>query len=219
MRKYVVFGGSLLAVLLLMLGPQTTVVGYQTFHDERQSLIQETKTQKDLLFQTLCDLANNHEMQRLILQTQRTSSVFSPALPTSRMPTISKKDVALVFVLGTILSRTLSTQTLKATSQRQSLTLTQRQQIATIIHHDAVLQQEAQQLSSLDCHCQVTSVTLKDAVCFIDLVIHWISYSIAEGLASLGLVVLLYTIGVVFAALYFVTTVVYVLCCEYQYHP
>jgi hypothetical protein len=55
---------SICAVVLLVLGSLSNVVGYQTVQSSNQSVIKERINQKELLFQTICDIANNKEIQR-----------------------------------------------------------------------------------------------------------------------------------------------------------
>jgi len=62
--KKPLIGVSILAVVILLLGSLVNVVGYQTVQTSQNNLIKEKNNQKELLFQTILDLANNKEIQQ-----------------------------------------------------------------------------------------------------------------------------------------------------------
>jgi len=64
--KKPLIGVSILAVVILLLGSLVNVVGYQTVQTSQNNLIKEKNNQKELLFQTILDLANNKEIQQII---------------------------------------------------------------------------------------------------------------------------------------------------------
>jgi hypothetical protein len=63
---------SLCAVVLLALTTLSNVVGYQTVQSSQQQTVQEAVNQRELLFQTICDIANNK-----VPITKRYSESFS----------------------------------------------------------------------------------------------------------------------------------------------
>ena len=70
MKQYPLIGVSICAVVLLILGSLSNVVGYHTVQSSNQSAIKERINQRELLFQTIVDIANNKEIQRIILKSQ-----------------------------------------------------------------------------------------------------------------------------------------------------
>jgi len=71
LQKKPLIGFSILAVVLLILGSLGNVVGYQTVKTSQPNLIKERNNQKELLFQTVLDLANNKEIQQIIQKSPR----------------------------------------------------------------------------------------------------------------------------------------------------
>ena len=69
-RKWLVIGISTVSVIFLILTSLSNVVGYQTAQTSQQNLIKERINQRELLFQTIVDIANNKEIQRIILKSQ-----------------------------------------------------------------------------------------------------------------------------------------------------
>ena len=86
MDKKPLIGVNILAVVLLVLGSLSNVVGYQTVQTSQQNIIKERINQRDLLFQTICDISNNKEIQRIIVKSQMSRGIF----PTSQMPVLKK---------------------------------------------------------------------------------------------------------------------------------
>jgi len=70
MKKYLLIGGSIFAVVLLVLCSLTNVVGFQTVRSSNQKVINDAVDQKELLFQTILDMANNKEIQKVILNSE-----------------------------------------------------------------------------------------------------------------------------------------------------
>src|SRR5512139_3021248 len=98
---------SICAVILLVLGSLTNVVGYQTVQSSNQSVIQERINQRELLFQTIVDIANNKEIQRIILKSQIMNGKFFN--PDAKLPTtITKQQLRQMYFIGLILSKVIS---------------------------------------------------------------------------------------------------------------
>ncbi|MBN1861924.1 MAG: hypothetical protein JW840_10765, partial [Candidatus Thermoplasmatota archaeon] len=101
MDKRPLIGVSLCAVVLLVLGSLSNVVGYQTVQRSQQNLIKERINQRELLFQTIVDIANNKEIQRIILKSQMSRGIFPP----SEIPVITKNQLRQMYLLGLMLSK------------------------------------------------------------------------------------------------------------------
>src|SRR4030043_1810240 len=95
---------SICAVVFLVLGSLSTVVGYQSVQTSQQNLIKERIKQKELLFQTIVNIANNKEIQRVILKSQMSRGEF----PTSNIPVLTKNQLKQMFFIGLLLSKIIS---------------------------------------------------------------------------------------------------------------
>jgi hypothetical protein len=70
MKKYPLIGISIIAVVVLILASLSNVVGFETVKSSNQTVVKEEANQKELLFQTIVDIANNREIQQIILKSQ-----------------------------------------------------------------------------------------------------------------------------------------------------
>lgn len=144
MKKLVLAGVSILAVVLLVLGSQANVVGYQTI----QNSVKERLNEKDLLFQTICDLSNNKEVQKAILETQ---GKF-PSLPTiTSFPTITKEQLNRLYFLGLILFKIMGKARMESLVKAHPLSTQTQEKINSIIGSNTQLKEEMAQLSVLNC--------------------------------------------------------------------
>jgi hypothetical protein len=165
MKKVVLTWFSILAVVLLVLGSQANVVGYQTV----QSSVKERLNQKDLLFQTICDLANNKEVQKAILESQGKFQNPFPASQLTSFPTITKRQLNFMYFLGVVLYKTMGKARISSlTRQYPEMSIQTKDKIDAIIGKDAKLSKEILQLSESDCHCyNETGINYRPVACFI----------------------------------------------------
>jgi hypothetical protein len=148
MKKLVLAGVNILAVVLLILGSQSNVVGYQTV----QSSVKERLNEKDLLFQTICDLSNNKEVQKAILESQ---TKFQNPFPTSQLtsfPTITKKQLNIMYHLGIVLSQTVGKARIESLFKEHPMSVRIRDNVDAIIV-DIKINEETLHLSNSDCNC------------------------------------------------------------------
>ncbi len=172
MKKVVLAGVSLLAVGLLILGSQTNVVGYQTVQASQQNLLKERINQKEFLFQTICDLTNNKDIQKVILTSQLNSGYFTPGMKTLsiNIPVLTKRQLEFAYHLGLLLSKSMSkTEMFSLIKQHQTLTSGNQPKIDAVIKNDSKLTDEINQLSLLNCNCnnQNTFQWFHPVICFI----------------------------------------------------
>ncbi len=141
---------SLCAVVLLVLGSLSNVVGYQSVQTSQQNAIKERINQRELLFQTIVDIANNKEIQRIILKSQMSREIFPP----SEMPLVTKNQVRQMYFIGLILSKFISKSKIQSMVQQYQLLnpITQEEMIG-IIEKDVTLKNEISQLQNSDCNC------------------------------------------------------------------
>lgn len=167
MKKLVLAGFSILAVGLLVLGSQTNVVGYQTVQTSQQNLLKERINQKDLLFQTICDLANNKEIQKVILESQGSKYLNPfPAPQLTSFPTITTKQLNCLYYFGVVLSKTMGKTQMASLKEHPLLSVQSQEKINSILGNNTILSEEMAQLSLLNCHCLESNRSFP-VVCFI----------------------------------------------------
>jgi hypothetical protein len=150
-KKVLVIGLSLIAVVILFLTSFTNVIGYQTVQSSNQRVIQDEVNQRELLFQTIVDIANNKEIQRIILKSQMSRGIF----PESELPVVTKNQLKMMYLIGLILSKFISKSRMQSMIQQYQLINPNIQAgINGVIEKDALLNAEINQLSNSDCDCE-----------------------------------------------------------------
>ncbi len=151
MKKWLVISISFIAAFLLALTSLTNVIGYQTVHTKYEQTNNETVNQRELLFQTICDIGNNREIQRIILKSQMSRGIFPP----SEIPVITKQQIRQMYFIGLILSKFISKTRLQSKIHtNQLITPDIQQEINAVIEKDSVLKDEITQLVNSDCGCE-----------------------------------------------------------------
>ena len=155
MRKPLI-GVSICAVVLLVLGSLSNVVGYQSVQSSNQSAINNEVNQRELLFQTIVDIANNKEIQRVILKSQISRGIF----PKSTIPDLDKNQLKHIYLVGLILSKIISKSKIHSMIQRYKMSnQVMQKEITIVIDKDATLNREITQLSNLNCDCENENAT------------------------------------------------------------
>jgi len=148
--KWLSIGISILAVILLTLTSISNVVGYQSVQTSQQNIIKERINQRELLFQTIIDIANNKEIQRIILKAQMSRGIF----PTSEIPVITKNQIRQMYLLGLILSKFISKSRIQSMVGRYQFDNQKiQQEISNVVEKDKTLKTEISQLKDTDCDC------------------------------------------------------------------
>ena len=143
-------------MVLLVLGSLSNVVGYQTVQSSNQSVIKERINLKELLFQTIVDIANDKEIQRIILKSQISRGIF----PTSEFPVVTKNQIRQMYFLGLILSKVISrTRMQSMIQQHQLLNPITQEGIQGVIEKDVTLRNEITQLQNPECDCENENTT------------------------------------------------------------
>jgi hypothetical protein len=156
MNKYPLIGVSFCAVVLLVLGSLSNVVGYQTVQSSNQKIIQDEVNQKELLFQTIVDIVNNKEIQRIILKSQMSRGMF----PISDIPLLTKNQLKQMYFFGLILSKVISrTRMQSMVQQYQSINPEMQQEIFAVIENNPTLNGEITQLQNSECDCENENTT------------------------------------------------------------
>ncbi|MBN2599165.1 MAG: hypothetical protein JXA75_01390 [Candidatus Thermoplasmatota archaeon] len=185
MDKKPLIGVSILAVVLLVLGSLSNVVGYQTVQTSQQNIIKERINQRELLFQTIVDIANNKEIQRIILKSQISRGIF----PTSKIPVITKNQLKQMYVIGLLLSKIISKSRIQSMMGKYQFNNQETQkEISAVIEPDIKIKAEISQLQTSECDCENEKIIRSDlstTICTILLVILIPFLIILETLAEL----------------------------------
>ena len=162
MNKYPLIGGSILAVVLIVLGSLSNVVGYQTVQASNQKIITTEVDQKELLFQTIVDMANNKEIQRIILKAQINREIFptpDAILPLFNNPVLTKNQLKHMYFIGLMLSKIISKSKIHSLLEKYQVSNQEmHKEITAVISKDAILNGEMTQLSNLNCDCEENNV-------------------------------------------------------------
>ena len=151
MDKKPLIGVSICAVVLLILGSLTNVVGYQTVQSSNQSVIKERINQRELLFQTIIDIANNKEIQRIILKSQMSRGIF----PTSEFPVVTKNQLKMMYFIGLILSKVISKSRIQSMIGKYHFNNQDiRKEISAVIEKNLTLNAEINLLQNSECNCE-----------------------------------------------------------------
>jgi hypothetical protein len=149
-KKWFVIGVSLCAVVLLVMGSLSNVVGYQTVQSSNQSVIKERINQRELLFQTIVDIANNKDIQRIIFKSQMSRGIF----PTAEFPVVTKNQLKQIYLIGIMFSKFINKSKIHFITQQYQLSNSgMQQEISAVINKDATLNEKITQLSALNCDC------------------------------------------------------------------
>jgi len=157
MQKYPLIGASIFTVVLLVLGSLTNVIGYQSVQSSNQKVISTEVDQKELLFQTIVDIANNKEIQRIILKSQISrEGFFNPDVRFSvfNHQILTKNHLKHMYFIGLMLSKTINKSRIHLTLERYQVSNQGMQkEITAVIEKDATLKGEMTQLSNSKCNC------------------------------------------------------------------
>ena len=154
MDKKPLIGVSICAVVLLVMGSLSNVVGYQSVQSSNQQIINEEINRKELLFQTIVDIANNKEIQRIILQSQMMSGNLLDS--DAKLPTpITKQQLRQIYFIGMILSKIISkTRMQSMVGKYQFNNQEMQKEINAVIEKDAIIKGEITQLQNSECDCE-----------------------------------------------------------------
>jgi hypothetical protein len=155
-RKWLAVGISTIAVILLTLTSLSNVIGYQTVQSSNQQIIKEEVNQRELLFQTIVDISNNKEIQRIILKSQMSRGIF----PTSEFPIVTKNQLKMMYFIGLILSKVVSKSRMQSIVGKYQFSNQETQkEISAVIEKDAILNSEITLLKNSECDCENEKIT------------------------------------------------------------
>lgn len=124
-------------------------------------IISEEKfNQKELLFQTILDIANNNEIRGVVLKSEMRGSIdrfFVPGMKFSIFTPhiLTKKFLNYAYNVGVILSRILNESKVNSIIEKYQVNNKGLQkEITNTINKDNTLNREITQLSNSNCDCQ-----------------------------------------------------------------
>jgi hypothetical protein len=220
MNKYPLIGGSICAIVLIVLASMNNIVGYQTVKASNQKIITTEFDEKELLFQTIADMANNKEIQKVILESQSKFPTHFPTTQFTSVPTITKKQLNFMYNLGVVLSKTMGKVRIESLAKKHPINTQVNDKINSIIGNNTKLKEEMAQLSTLNCSScsESTDNRTFPVLCVVLYFIYLPLYLfggltaiLIYGLASSGeylLELLLYFIGYIFIVPLMITIII-----------
>jgi len=163
MDKKPLIGVSILAVVLLVIGSLSNVGGYQTVQSSNQDTINEKDNNKELLFQTIVDIANNKEIQRIILKSQISRDGFlnpNVRFQVFNTPVLTKNQLKQMYFIGLLLSKIINKSKMHSIVERYHYNnQVMQNEISAIIEKDTMLNAKITQLSNSECDCENENTT------------------------------------------------------------
>jgi hypothetical protein len=149
-RKWLAIG-----IILLFVGVTIApTININTVKASQQNVIKERINQRELLFQTIVDISNNKEIQRVILKSQMSRGIF----PTSEIPVVTKNQIRQMYFLGLILSKVISKSRMQSMVQQNQFNNQEMQkEISAVIEKDTIINSEITLLKDSDCDCEDTT--------------------------------------------------------------
>jgi hypothetical protein len=178
MQKDPLFGICIITTVLLVLGSLTNVVGYQMVQSLNKKIIKDNIDQKELLFKTIIDIANNKEIQNIIqkseskgvlkrfLQESNTKLLlmkikmrFNVFLPSP--PFLTKRYLEYVNNMSLRLFKIFDTSKIHSILEqfRVDSQMIQKE-IVAVIEKNNELNKKIEQLSDLPCECEKDKTTI-----------------------------------------------------------
>ena len=196
MKKYPPIGISIAVVFLIIVASFTNVVGIQSIESSNNKITTDEVNQKDLLYQTIIDLVNNKEIQKIIqkYQTSR-KGFFNPIkkLYGLNYPTITKNQLKKMHSIGLFLSRFISKSKIQSMVQEHQLISPEMQkELSAVIEKDAVLCSEVTQILNSGCDCDNEQVSswgfpILCSILNVLMIIPLILFGFGSSLEALGL--------------------------------
>jgi hypothetical protein len=157
MKKKIVIGISIVSVVVIILASSCNVVGYQIVQATNQNIINKEVNLRELMFQTIVDLANNKEIQQIILKSQiNRDGLFYPdeKFQTLDNPPVTKNQIKQLYFIGLLFSRIINKSKMQSILEQNRFNNQEMQQeIAAVIEKDATLDREVTQLLNSECDC------------------------------------------------------------------
>jgi hypothetical protein len=157
MNRIKIIGISAVSVVVIILASISNVVGYQTVQSTIQNKINKEVNQREFLFQTIVDIANNKEIQQIILKSKiNREGLLYPdeKFPTSNTPILTKNQIKQMYFIGLVLTKFISKSKMHSILDQYQFSNQEMQKaLSAVIKKDATLDREVTQLSNSECDC------------------------------------------------------------------
>jgi len=184
MQKNIVKKGLVIAVIFLFV-----VISFQPVLAKDTISPEKKSDTKELLLETIKDIANNKEVQRIILKSQISRGLFPN--PDVKFPII-KNRLRLMFLIGLLLSKFISKSRMQSIVGKYQFNKQEIQkEISAIVENAVKLNAEITQLKNSDCNCEKKN--------FLD----WWSFPII-----CGITLVMFVIGMIFEIWYWLYGIV-----------
>lgn len=151
MKQYPLIGFSIIGVFILIFASMTNVVGYQSVQSSNKQTNNEAFKERELLFQTIVDIANNKEIQQVILKSKMSTGLFQA----SEIPVLTKIQIRQMYILGLILSKSFSKPTIQSLiGEYQFNSQEMQKELNAVIEKDTILNSKITQLKVSECDCE-----------------------------------------------------------------
>jgi hypothetical protein len=154
MKRKQVAGVGILTLMLLILGSLNTVVGYHLVQVPNQAGENNAINQREILFQTILDIANNKEIQRIILKSQLMNGKI---LDSNVQPhtALTKNQLKQMYFTGLILSKYISKSRIQPMNQQDQFRNQEMQkELSIVIEKNPLLKGDVSLLSNSECDCE-----------------------------------------------------------------
>ncbi len=164
MYKRSLLGISIAIACLILFASISNVVGIQTVQSSKKDTItHDTIDQKELLFQTIIEIANNEKIQAIIFKsTMDTEKLLNQDAKFSlaNTPKLTKNQLEHMYFFGVMLSKIISKSKIHSMAEQyQLINKDVQNEITTVVDKDAELKGKITQLSNVNCDCENTSTT------------------------------------------------------------
>lgn len=194
MKKFLLIGVNICIVILFILSTLTNIVGLQTVQSSNQNIINNEIDNKELLFRTIFDIANNKEIKRIILKSQMNSRVFfnlDVKFSVFNTPVLTKNQLRYMYIVDLILSKTICKTKIHSMVERYQLINQEMQkEINDVIEKDATLNSEIIQLSKSECDCENENTVIWHfpVICILLVPILWLAFGLAIHGGIIGII-------------------------------
>jgi len=169
MQRSPLIAASIAVACVIVLASLTNVVGVQTVETTNHAAVKDEVDTKELLFQTIIDIANDKEIQNIIQKYDERTSVrgllqgnllgmnlrMHGRELSSPSPVLTKAFLEFAYIMGARLVRLHDASWMRLTMERYR-TSNQRlqQEITAGIENNSVLANELSELLEVPCDCE-----------------------------------------------------------------
>jgi len=184
MKRNQIMLGAVFSVFLVVSTPVLANVLHKENYASSSDIIKKGKVdQKELLFQTIVDIANNKDIQRIIIKSQISrEDFFNPSVKFSVFgtPVLTKNQLKQMYLVGLMLSKTIIKSRMYSMLEQYPVSnQAMQKEITVVIEKDVTIKGEITQLSNPKCDCgDISGVTIWrfPVICTILLILGFISF-------------------------------------------